>query len=668
MIKKKDFNGQLKSIIKDTISKNDNIQPKKLPKKEIPNKLKVNLSSSLKYISKKKNSKKITNTYNNIYPKIIQKNLQKYNSNSDIKNIMIINNLINCKPCHFLAVFKDYLISDYIEEFLRRIYLLNESIQRLPKLYNYYKNYLLFFCKPTFIDTFSNDIIKNYGDYNAEYFYKNNLEKKKNHKMEKRILDKKFICKNNKDDANEELIRTVFTKSIKNSIDNINEEDSITNDNKLKLDNNIFINDFTNKIQRESLNTLNTDWGVDNNNLISEENSLLIMINEINDIKIKQKITEKEIKISKNISSSNNKKDNNIYSNKYIPKELSVKTINKDTNNNSNNNFINKENNNNNKCNIIKSNTYTNNQHFESLQNMVYSPKSKKNIGFSIKKDKDKDKDNKNKREEKYLSPRIKTINANTNTTNTTNTTGKNNKNHNSIVVNINININTNQNNNNINNNINNNNIKSPIHNINQKRFPLSPLSPINLNISNDKNNPKKDIPLSSSRNNEKENNQKKDEISNYIKIIKKKADYTNLLLSNKRNKKIVQINKIKTINSIESNEYGNKQNYSCNKEMVLYNKENGLNNLKQIQNNEYSINKGNKKLNKKNMNNVYFSPKKLGFKQRYNNSMKELEKIDLNNKNYVYHKKPNNTINSPFNSKIEKKYFSYKKLDIEGN
>ena len=58
MIKKKEFNGQYKFKLKDTIIKRDTIQPKKLVKKEIPSKLKVNLSSSLKYISKKKNFKR----------------------------------------------------------------------------------------------------------------------------------------------------------------------------------------------------------------------------------------------------------------------------------------------------------------------------------------------------------------------------------------------------------------------------------------------------------------------------------------------------------------------------------------------------------------------------------------------------------------------------------
>ena len=146
-MKKREFNGQFESKTKDNITKKDTPQAKKLFKKEVPNKLKVNLSSSLKYISKKKNPKSKSINDMTFFRSIISKNIQKYNSNSQIKNIMLINNLINCKASHFLAIFKDYLITDYIEEFLRRIYFLNESIERIPKLYNYYKNYLIFFCK-----------------------------------------------------------------------------------------------------------------------------------------------------------------------------------------------------------------------------------------------------------------------------------------------------------------------------------------------------------------------------------------------------------------------------------------------------------------------------------------------------------------------------------------
>ena len=116
MIKKKEFNGQYKSKLKDTLIKREIMQPKKIIKKEMTNKLKVNLSSSLKSIPKKRNSKKDSNSNSNYYSNIIMNNLQKHNTDSEKKNVILINNLINCKSCHFLAIFKDYLICDCLHE------------------------------------------------------------------------------------------------------------------------------------------------------------------------------------------------------------------------------------------------------------------------------------------------------------------------------------------------------------------------------------------------------------------------------------------------------------------------------------------------------------------------------------------------------------------------
>jgi hypothetical protein len=264
---------------------------------------------------------------------------------------------------------------------------------------------------------------------------------------------------------------------------------------------------------------------------------------------------------------------------------------------------------------------------------MIYSPKAKKNAKFSIKKDNN-----------RYLSPKNENRKINSpyqNNKNINNNTIKNDKNQNSIVVNINININTNQNTNTINENT----YKSPVHGIKQKRLILSPVSPA-FNI--DKNS----IPFSSTRNKGRD----RVKASNYVKIIKRKNDYTNLVLLTNRNKKKTDFSKLKTVNSIDSNEAKNNQNYTYNnKDMLLYGKKS---------NNEELYNKYNgRTINK----NVYFSPKNIGSKFKfYYKSMKELENTsDINNnKKYIYQKKQN-TINSPLskNSKLNNKFFSYKRL-----
>ena len=134
---------------------------------------------------------------------IINLNLQKHNINKTQLGIIKINDLIDSKNCNLVAIFKDYLISDYIDEFLRRFYKKKESKNRIPKFSDYYKNYLLFFCKPTFSDFFANEIIQSYGEAKAEIYYNKNYRNK--NKEKKKI--------------NKEIAKTIFNTLIKESIE-----------------------------------------------------------------------------------------------------------------------------------------------------------------------------------------------------------------------------------------------------------------------------------------------------------------------------------------------------------------------------------------------------------------------------------------------------------------
>ena len=624
-MKKIKFNGQLINRIKDNFSIKEKISKNILTENDIPSKLKVNLAPNLKSNMKKNNKKNII-YIKNFYNKIILNNLYKYNASPKEKNIMTINNLIKCKGSHFLAKFKDYLISDYIDEFLRRIYSKSESLERMPKLYIYYKNYLKFFCKPTFKVSFANVIIKNYGDLNAEYFYKNNLDKKKS-KEKGKLLNQK-INENNNDNNNINEIslenkfkpsvgKIVFTKSIKNSIDNAYIDDFSLSEKKNKKNN---------QNDSESIVKIfgNDD---DENNLMLNNNSLLLMINEIKDDKKGQnsnkkcKIREKTIKMNNNnnnrytfIETTSNKQSNNI----------------KKRNNNINRNISNLE----------KANTYMNNFHIESLQNMVYSPKSNKKGVFFLKKDN-------NNKLERNLSPK----------------TGKPKiekipKSQNSIIVNINININTNQEAINNNKNILNSNLiyKSPSHNISKSKKIFS-FSPISTSVINNYNN---DKPLLSARNQESKK-------LNYIKIIKRPNNYNNIQISTDRNRRNNETIQTRTLNTLESFDFN--KNNSCNKDNknLFYNKQvvkkknkenNNGNNKKTIVNKkELCSNLNTNNINK----NIYFSPNKFGKSIKLNS----INKIDTNNNKFIYQKKSNNSITSPINKTIKsnKKFFQTKKV-----
>ena len=74
---------------------------------------------------------------------------------------MIMDVLIFNKNCHLVTMFKDYMILDFIDEFFKRFYRTNESKERIPRFANFYKNYLKFFCKPTFSDFECNELFKN---------------------------------------------------------------------------------------------------------------------------------------------------------------------------------------------------------------------------------------------------------------------------------------------------------------------------------------------------------------------------------------------------------------------------------------------------------------------------------------------------------------------------
>jgi hypothetical protein len=222
----------------------------------------------------------------------------------------------------------------------------------------------------------------------------------------------------------------------------------------------------------------------------------------------KKKIKENRMNMKKSLTKNRN---HSIYSYK------SLLIVNNNINNNIKKAF--------NKDNKGKMATYSNIKHNDSVKKIIYSQKAPKKLTKLKKK---KNIINKNEK----INQKNQSVNINKN-------------NHGSIVVNINININTNENTNgntnsnvnkngNINENIINNKYKSPKNNQNKRRFPLSPLSPLNLNVLSDKDFSKKMLPLSSRRNEDKIKK------VNYIKIMKKKKESDNLMVltSTSRKKK----------------------------------------------------------------------------------------------------------------------------------
>ena len=67
------------------------------------------------------------------YKKLINKILyKKYNTSPKDHDMILLENVLQSKYCHDLAVFKEKILFNYNEEFLRRYYNKEESILRIP--------------------------------------------------------------------------------------------------------------------------------------------------------------------------------------------------------------------------------------------------------------------------------------------------------------------------------------------------------------------------------------------------------------------------------------------------------------------------------------------------------------------------------------------------------
>ena len=231
---------------------------------------------------------------------LINNQLQKHNSTPDQKNIMIINDIIDTKPNHFLAIFKDFLISDYVDEFLKRYFTFDECEELIPKFHLYYKNYLKFFCKGFFIDFKANKIVQDNGELQAELYYNNNYGSNNGRKDKKEKLgdsNKSGSSNENQNNLSKiNKIKSIFSKSIKKKISGI---ESSKNQEKNEISN-IFY-----KSKNETM-TLNNDTRVFNDdNIYTNENSLLNLLKSL----INKKMPRKKMNENKIIKNNINEKN-----------------------------------------------------------------------------------------------------------------------------------------------------------------------------------------------------------------------------------------------------------------------------------------------------------------------------------------------------------------------
>ena len=175
----------------------------------------------------------------------------KYNCTVEMYNKIITGFLLENAVCHIVAIFKDKMLSDYMEEFLRREYNLKECNHRVPKFSKYYRNYARFFCKPIFRDFRLNKIINKNGEKKAEVYYKNNYQggitkdDDENNGFEKSSSSEEDMNKKNKNNKKDNILdlknlEMLFDESVKQKIENatiMTSLNSSTNTINLKLNN-----------------------------------------------------------------------------------------------------------------------------------------------------------------------------------------------------------------------------------------------------------------------------------------------------------------------------------------------------------------------------------------------------------------------------------------------
>ena len=216
----------------------------------------------------------------------------KYGDIEEDFNCLYINQLLYETSSHYTIIYKEFEFYQNFDEYLKRWYTLSESVNRMPKINDYYKNYHKFFCKPNFNDFSIANIMQNYGDEKAELYYKDN-----------------FGVSNS--DKDEDITRKNNSMSL-SSLDNITNNKTIFNEkNRFLIDKNEkSINySMTMSLNNTTLNSINNK----NKNLASSKrtnDSFDQIVDNI--VHYKKKKKKKDKKNKRNKSNKNYKNENEI--------------------------------------------------------------------------------------------------------------------------------------------------------------------------------------------------------------------------------------------------------------------------------------------------------------------------------------------------------------------
>ena len=237
------------------------------------------------------------------YQKYFMKKLViKYNVLPNEYNLMKLENFIEAKYCHSLARFKELLLFNYDEEFLKRFYSRKEALKKIPLFSEFYKSYLKFFCFPTLAELKLNELIEDMVENKAKAFYNENYSNEKE-KSDKKINVVIFTNKIRKDISRRNSLNNLTKTTIKNK--------SVTNKSSRSI---ITIERIYNELNRQKINQKI------NLNSKSEDKILKINFNNNNSHinsgkKIIETIVSKNSVILKKIDYNSNNNNNTIKTN-----------------------------------------------------------------------------------------------------------------------------------------------------------------------------------------------------------------------------------------------------------------------------------------------------------------------------------------------------------------
>ena len=205
-------------------------------------------------------------------------------------NLIQLENFITGKYCRTLAKFKERLMFNYREEFIKKRYRIKEIKKKLPLFYEFYKSYLQFFCSPTFSDLKLNELIEKTVEKKAKAFY-NEYYKNEKESKEKTMNIVIFTNKIRRDLSRKTDLANLSKTSIMN--------DTLTNKSSITT---------VNSIAKILFNEITSPYNISKNNNIANKNYF-------NNINNNSNIKKEALVLKKNASNTRNENPNYIKSN-----------------------------------------------------------------------------------------------------------------------------------------------------------------------------------------------------------------------------------------------------------------------------------------------------------------------------------------------------------------